>query len=270
MNITEQEFIQFTNYIKTNFGISLTRKKNTFLTSRLGSILEKSKFKTFTEYFDYITNDATGESIIEMLNKITTNYTYFCREEKHFDYLREQVLPYIKEKEKNTRDLRIWSAGCSSGEEPYAIQMILKDFFSNQQHLWDTKLLATDISTKVLLKAKNGIYPSDSLEKVPKHWKKKYFQPYDEENVVARDNIKNEIIFKRFNLMNDFPFKKKFHVIFCRNVMIYFDHQTKIDLINKFYKFTEPGGFLFIGHSESIERSSSEYKYIQPAIYRKE
>lgn len=270
MNISEQEFIKFSNYIRSNFGISLSNKKVTFLTSRLGSILEKSNFKTFSEYYDHVTSDASGESVIEMINKITTNYTYFYREEKHFEYLREIVLPYIYEKEIKNRDLRIWSAGCSSGEEPYALQMIIKDFLADKPNSWDTKLLATDISTKALIKAQNGIYPLESIEKIPKSWKTKYFQIADPKNVEVRDIIKNEIIFKRFNLMNSFPFKKKFHVIFCRNVMIYFDAKTKIDLINKFYEFTEPGGYLFIGHSESVDRAYSKYKYIQPAIYRKE
>ncbi len=270
MNITEQEFLKFSSYIRTNFGISLSNKKISFLTSRLGNLLEKSNFQNFSDYYNFVTKDSSGEAIIEMINKITTNYTYFYREEKHFEYLKNQVLPYIQEKEKNTRDFRIWSAGCSSGEEPYALQMILKDFFGNDVRHWDTNLLATDISTKALIKAQNGIYPNESIEKIPTLWKKKYFTKHDEEHVSIAPDIKKEIIFKRFNLMNEFPFKKKFHIIFCRNVMIYFDNQTKIDLINKFYKFTEPGGYLFIGHSESVDRNNSEYKYLQPAIYRKE
>lgn len=270
MEITEQEFLKFSNYIRNNFGISLSQKKMTFVTSRLGSILEKSNYNNFTEYYEHITHDKNGDSVIEMLNKITTNYTYFYREEKHFEFLKEQILPYIESKEQNTKDLRIWSAGCSSGEEPYALQMIIKDYFGEKQSLWDTTLLATDISTKALLKAKNGVYPNESIEKIPHHWKTKYFSKYDGENVAVKDNIKNNIIFKRFNLMDEFPFRKKFHVIFCRNVMIYFDNKTKTDLINKFYKFTEPGGYLLIGHSESIDRNTTGYRYIQPAIYRKE
>ena len=176
MNISEQEFTKFSNYIRNNYGISLSKKKITFITSRLGNILEKSQFKTFTEYFDYITSDASKESVVEMINKITTNYTYFYREEKHFEYLKEKVLPYVAEKEKATRDLRIWSAGCSSGEEPYALQMIIKDFFEDKPNAWDTKLLATDISTKALMKAQNGIYPKEAIEKIPKGWKLKYFE----------------------------------------------------------------------------------------------
>ncbi len=270
MNITEQEFLKFSSYIRNNFGISLSHKKISFLTSRLGRLLEKSNFKSFSEYFNFVTEDASGEAIIEMINKITTNYTYFYREEKHFDFLKREVLPYIKERERNTRDLRIWSAGCSSGEEPYALQMIIREFFGDQNRQWDTSLLATDISTKSLIKAQNAVYPKESIEKIPDSWKKKYFEKYDDDHVAVTEDIKKDVLFKRFNLMNEFPFKRKFHVIFCRNVMIYFDNHTKNDLINKFYKFTEPGGYLFIGHSESIDRSSSQYKYLQPAIYRKE
>ncbi|MCG8484433.1 MAG: protein-glutamate O-methyltransferase CheR [Clostridia bacterium] len=270
MKISEQEFKKFSEYIRSNFGISLSNKKVTFLTSRLGSLIEKSGFKTFSDYYNYVTNDKNGDSVIEMINKITTNYTYFFREEKHFEYLKNIVLPYVIDKEKNARDLRIWSAGCSSGEEPYTLQMIIKDVLKEQCSNWDTKLLATDISTKVLTKAQNGIYSNESVEKMPKHWQDKYFKKYDTDSVVVKDMIKNEIIYRRFNLMHPFPFKRKFHIIFCRNVMIYFNNETKNQLINKFYEFTEPGGYLFIGHSESIDRNHSKYKYLQPAIYRKE
>lgn len=270
MNITAQEFEKFSKYIRSNFGISLSNKKMTFLTSRLNSILEKSDFNTFSDYYDYVTNDKNGDSVIEMLNKITTNYTYFYREEKHFEYLKDIVLPYLIEKEKNTKDLKIWSAGCSSGEEPYTLQMIIKDALKDRQMHWDTQLLATDISTKALTKAQRGIYSNESVEKMPKNWRDKYFSKYDEENVVVKDIIKKEIIFKRFNLMDSFPFKKKFHVIFCRNVMIYFNNETKNQLIDKFYEFTEPGGYLFIGHSESLDRNHCKYNYLQPAVYRKE
>lgn len=270
MNITKEEFSKLTSYIKGNFGINLTEKKITLITNRLSNILDQNNFNSFSEYYNYVTNDKSGKAVIELLNKITTNHTFFCREQKHFDFLRDEVLPYLEEKENNARDIRIWSAGCSSGQEPYTLAMIIKDYFGKKHNLWDTKILATDISAQVLKKASDGIYPNESILEVSNEWKNKYFKKYDSENVKVSDDIRKEIIYKRFNLMNPFPFRKKFHVIFCRNVMIYFDTETKRKLIDKYYRAMEPGGFLFIGHSESIERKYTDFKYVQPAIYRKE
>jgi len=131
--------------------------------------------------------------------------------------------------------------------------------------------LATDISVNVIQKAKAGIYSNERIEGVPEAWKRKYFRKVDENNWAVVDSIRNEVIFRIFNLMNTvFPFKRKFHVIFCRNVMIYFDQQTKMELVNRFYEYTEPGGYLFIGHSESLNRDETKYKYVMPAVYRKE
>jgi chemotaxis protein methyltransferase CheR len=149
--------------------------------------------------------------------------------------------------------------------------MIIADYFGNEKILWDTKILATDISTKVLNKAKLGVYNNESIESIPKMWRNMYFTRFDNENSVIADSIKKEVIYRVFNLMNtSLPFKKKFHVIFCRNVMIYFDADTKRDLVNRFYEHTEQGGYLFIGHSESLNREETKYKYVMPAVYRKE
>lgn len=268
MDITQKEFKQLVEYIKGNFGINLTENKIGLVTNRLGSLVEKSNYKNFSEYYEYIISDKTGVAVAELINKITTNYTYFWREEKHFEFFRDQIIPYLEETQKDSRDLRIWSAGCSSGEEPYTLQMLLKENLGSKG--WDAKILATDISTQVLMKAEKGVYASETITNLPAILKNKYFNKVDHETVKVADSIRNEIIFKKFNLMNNFPFKKKFQVIFCRNVMIYFDVITKRELINKFYEFTEPGGYLFVGHSESVEREYSDYTYIKPAIYRKE
>ncbi|MBN2258962.1 MAG: chemotaxis protein CheR [Clostridiales bacterium] len=270
MDIKKDEFLMFANFIRSNFGINLTEKKTTFIISRLGTTIEKHGFTNFLDYFKFITNDKSGEAIIEFLNKITTNHTYFYREEKHFEFFESDVLPYILEKEKNVRDMRIWSAGCSSGEEPYTLLMLLNELMNSDKGYWDTKILATDLSNYVLLKGKSGIYPLDSLKYLPPVWAKKYFKPLDESNMVIDKKIKADVLFRRFNLMEPFPFKSKFHLILCRNVMIYFNEETKNELINKFYDYLEPGGYLFIGHSETIDRSNSRFKYIRPAIYRKE
>ena len=269
-NITEKEFSLLVDYVKQNYGINLTEKKM-LVVGRLQNILINKNMKSFSEYFDYISSDQTGDSVVELINKLTTNHTYFLREAEHFHFFSSKVLPELVARQSKSKDLRIWSAGCSTGEEPYTLAMIIADHFGSDKGFWDTKLLATDISTKVINAAVSGVYPNEQLSTLPDHWRRGYFKKLDEEKSVISDRIKNEVIFRIFNLMNEgFPFKKKFHVIFCRNVMIYFDARTKRELVNRFYEQTESGGYLFIGHSESIGRDETKYRYIMPAVYRKE
>lgn len=268
--ITDQEFSQLSNYIKVNYGIILREEKRSLVTGRLHNVLIHNNFSDFSEYFEYIISDKTGHAATTLINKITTNHTFFMRESDHFFYFRDIVLNYFVSKIKN-RDLRIWSAGCSSGEEPFTLAMILDEFFGQEKLQWDTKVLATDISDRVLQEAEKGVYNNEKIVTLPLCWRNKYFKKLDSENSSLIDRIKSDVIYRKFNLMEDyFPFKKKFHVIFCRNVMIYFDQKTKCDLVNKFYDLTESGGYLFIGHSESLNREETKYKYIMPAVYRKE
>jgi chemotaxis protein methyltransferase CheR len=269
ISINDGDFSTLTQFIKSNYGINLTQKR-TLIEGRLSNIILEKGFDSFSDYLEYVFNDKTGEEIIILINKLTTNHTYFMRESKHFDYVRDTVLPYLAETVKD-RDLRVWSAGCSTGEEPYTLEMIMQDYFSNQM-MWDTQILATDISNRALEIARHGIYSEEAIKEIPSMWKLNYFEKMagNETNYKVKQNIKNNVIFRVFNLMNqEFPFKKKFHIIFCRNVMIYFDQPTKDALVEKFYDSTEPGGYLFIGHSESVNRDSTRYKYIMPALYRK-
>lgn len=272
IKITDKEFNELAIFIKNNSGVNLTPEKKILLMTRLNQTLEEKNFGSFTEFYNYVISDKTGEAITTLINKVTTNHTYFFRENKHYNYLIKTVLPYLYKAERNKKDLRIWSAGCSSGEEPYTLAMLLDSFFADKDRTWDSKILATDISTNVLKHAINGIYNEESLWKIPNEvWKLKYFNTIENNKYKVVDKIRKEVIFKRFNLMNKkFPFKKKFHVIFCRNVMIYFDAKTKNELIQRFYDITEPGGYLFIGHSETLDKKSTGFKYIMPAVYRKE
>lgn len=268
--ITDKEFRKLTEFIKSSYGIYLKEEKRALVTGRLHNVLIQNNFKSFSEYYDYLITDKTGEAASTLVNKITTNHTFFMREAEHFSYFRESVVPYLKSTVKN-KDLRIWCAGCSSGEEPYTLAMILDETFGREKALWDIKVLATDISDRVLGEARKGEYSKEEISRLPPDWRRKYFKKLDEHNSVITDRIRNEVIFRKFNLMDcTFPFKRKFHVIFCRNVMIYFDAGTKWALVNKFYNFTEYGGHLFIGHSESLNREETKYKYIMPAVYRKE
>lgn len=270
ISITKDEFWKLAHYIKLNYGIQLKEEKQALVTGRLQSVLTENNFKTFSEYYDYVSRDKTGDAAVKLINKITTNHTYFMREADHFFYFRDTVLPYLKS-EVAGKDLRIWSAGCSSGEEPYTLAMLMDEFFGKEKVFWDTKVLATDISNKVLEEAKKGIYSNADLEPLPASWRLNYFKKLDAGSSAISDHIRNEIIFRRLNLMSQsFPFKRKFHVIFCRNVMIYFNNDTRYELVKKFYDLTESGGYLFIGHSESLTREMTKYRFVMPAVYRKE
>ena len=267
--IKPAEYEKLKNYIKENYGINLGREKQPLVVGRLGTTLAQLGFATFSDYYEYIVSDTSGEAAVRLIDKISTNHTYFMREPEHFEFYRNALLPYWESSIKD-RDLRVWSAGCSSGEEPYTLAMLNADYFSGQANRWDTGLLATDISTQALAKAISGAYPATSVEKLPPDWVRKYFRPHGPEYVVC-DNIKNNVTIRRFNLMEDrFPFKRRFHAIFCRNVMIYFDEATRSKLIQRFYENLEPGGYLFIGHTETIARGSSGFAYVRPAVYRKD
>ena len=267
--ITENEFNKLSEYVRNKYGINLTHKK-TLVVGRLQNLLHQQNFNSFSDYYNHIVTDVKGIASTMLINKLTTNHTFFMREPDHFEFFRKTALPYLVTREARKKDLRIWSAGCSSGEEPYTLAMIIADYFGTDKWMWDTKILATDISTKVLETAIDGIYPSEGIVALQENWRKNYFLRMDGEKSALVDKIKKEVIFKKLNLMDEvFPFKRKFHVIFCRNVMIYFDNKTKKKLVDKFYELTEPGGYLFIGHSESLNRDETNYQYVLPAVYRK-
>lgn len=267
--LSEKEFELISGFLKQHYGIQLGREKRALMAGRLENVLKKQNFHSFSDFYDYVVNDKSGEAITTLVNRMTTNHTYFMRETRHFEYFKTIVLPFLEATVAN-RDLGIWSAGCSSGEEPYTLAMLMVDYFQNSSKSWDTRILATDISTEVLSRAGQGIYPNDSLDPLPKIWQQAYFRKLDAERSVLVGKIRDNVIFRNFNLKLAFPFKRRFHVIFCRNVMIYFGAAEREALINKFYEYTEPGGYLFIGHSETINRDRTRYKYIMPAVYRRE
>ena len=268
LTIEKKDFHTLVNFVQANYGIDLSKKEQLIVGRLQFTVLEKG-YKDFAEYVKHITEDRNSEDIEVMLNKLTTNYTHFIREEKHFDYMKKIILPELESTKKN-KVLSIWSAGCSSGEEPYTMSMVLKDHFDKSSSQWDTRVLATDISQNVLRKAQNSIYPESDLENLPKEWLSKYFvKDTAEGGYRVSQGIKDNVIFRTFNLMDPIKFKLKFDVVFCRNVMIYFDKPTRAALIKRFYDATNPGGYLFIGHSESLNRDDAPYKQMGPSIYRK-
>jgi len=272
MAISDKEFSDLRDLIHKRFGINLTEQKRSLLVGRLQKLMRKLNLSTFADYYQYLTEDKTEQALGELVDLISTNHTYFNREKDHFEYFYNTALPTVVEKLKreNRKDLRIWCAGCSSGEEPYTLLMLMQEYFGSEYSSWDAGILATDISDRALSIARNGVYSAERVEQLPDNLRRKYFTPAGPGEMAVVDRIKREATFRRFNLMNSsFPFKKPFQMIFCRNVMIYFDQPTRDALVGRYHQFTEPGGYLFIGHSETLGRSQSRYKYLQPALYQK-
>lgn len=255
-------------YLRQNYGINLI-KKRTLIESRLNNYLVSSGFDDYTSFLAHVFGDATGAELNQVLNRLTTNYSYFMREWDHFAFFKDRVLPELALSEKG-HDLRIWSAGCSTGQEPYTLAMLISDYFGKEKAIWDAKVLATDISVKALDAAKLGVYDDECLKNVPSNWKMSHFKKQQDGNWEISDALKKEVLFRRFNLIEEqFPFRKKFHVIFCRNVMIYFNEQTKRALIQKFYESIALGGYLFIGQSETIDKGDYRFKSVMPSVYKK-
>ncbi len=266
--LTDNEFNRIVNYVMKLYGINLSQKR-VLVNGRLETHFLRNGFNSFDEFMAKVDEDPKGEEAKGLINVLTTNHTYFMRESVHFDYLKKVVLPYLKQSAARTKDLRIWSAASSTGEEPYTLAMILMDFFGLEHSRWDTRVLATDISTKVLEHAIKGVYLREEIQPLPENWKRRFFKQIDLEEFRVKDELKKEVIFRRFNLMDPFPFKRRFHVIFLRNVMIYFPSDVKNKLIDKMYQYLEPGGYLFIGTTESLNATRGKLQYVQPSVYRK-
>ncbi|MGR3301080.1 MAG: CheR family methyltransferase [Candidatus Scalindua sp.] len=273
--LSNEEFELFRRLIYDSCGINLSSSKKELVKARLTKRLTKIGIDTFMDYYKYVTKtDKTGKELIHLIDSISTNKTDFFREQKHFDLLNTSILPsLISSKTKaGIKKLRIWCAASSSGEEPYTLAMTVFNHLKPNNG-WDVKILATDISTKILKKAIIGIYRKELLKDIPTGTISAHFSSVLYENTncyKAKDHLRNIITFRRFNLMTPaFPFRNPFDFIFCRNVMIYFDPETQSKLASKFYDCLPKDGHLFIGHSETLSRSNTSFKYVQPAVYRK-
>lgn len=272
MAITDEEFEVIRDLVYRHFGIKLTEEKRSLVVGRLQKVIKARGFSSFSEYHKFLTEDKTGKALEELATRISTNHTFFYREKEHFEFFVNKALPesVSRQKKLNGRDLRIWSAGCSSGEEPYTLIMLMFEYLGAEYSLWNAGVLATDISARALSTAASGIYGDERLELLPAAMKKKYFTKTEDNEWAISEKVRREVTFRRFNLMNEqFPFKKQFDMIFCRNVMIYFDQPTRDRLVQKFYDLTVPGGYLFIGHSESLPRGKCPYSFVMPALYQK-
>jgi chemotaxis protein methyltransferase CheR len=273
--LSNEEFELFRGLIYKTSGIHLTSSKKELVKARLSKRLVKTGIDSFEQYYNFVTKyDKNGEELVHLLDSISTNKTDFFREKNHFDFLNTKLLPELIEKKETAgiKTFRIWCAASSSGEEPYTLAITILNHI-NPNNGWDIKILATDISTKMLQEAIKGIYKQDSLKSISPEIVSAHFTRVvldDADYFKAKDHLKKIITFRRFNLMTStFPFKNPFDFIFCRNVMIYFDTDTQHRLILKFYDCLPEGGYLFVGHSETLAKKTHGFKYIQPAVYQK-
>lgn len=266
--MTEHEFKRITQYMSSHYGIDLS-KKRIIVEGRLDNYLLNNGYKDYESYMNVVEADLCSVEAQNIVNILTTNHTFFLREAEHYDFLRDVILPEIRRREEKTRNLRIWSAASSSGEEPYTIAMVIKDFFGVEYYNWDTTILATDVSREVLLKALEGIYQKKQVEALPRRWIDANFTRISESDYKVKDELKQKVLFRQFNLMNPLPFHHQLHVVFLRNVMIYFDEETKDRLVRRIVDCLVPGGYLIIGMTEHIEKSLYDLEYIETSIYRK-
>jgi chemotaxis protein methyltransferase CheR len=272
LRLTDEEFKLISKLVYDKFGINLGDHKRTMIIARLHKILNTGGFASFKEYYDHVIRDRSGHALLTLVDRISTNHTFFFREHDHFDFFKEVALPEITKtlQQKSKAEIRIWCAGCASGEEPYTLAMVLCEYFGNDFADLDVGILATDISVTALEKAMEGVYPAEKLTGVPSWYRQRYFVPFKNGHLAVRQNLKDMILFRRLNLIrDDYPFKGRFHTIFCRNVMIYFDNTTRQALVERFHRYLEPGGYLIVGHSESIDRSLDLFKRVRPSVYQK-
>lgn len=264
----DQTFIRFQSLIYEQSGIFLKEGKKALVEARIGNRLRALGLSDPKEYLKYVGADASGDEVVSLLDAISTNVTFFFREDDHFTFLRNVMERIVAESK--FQSIRIWSAASSTGEEPYSIAMVLAEVLKGRS--MDCKILATDISTRVLKEAMEGRYAASRIEKVPADYLKKYFVKAASGNLsyTVRDDIRKMVTFSRINLSETpFPMSGPFDFVFCRNVMIYFDTAVRTKLITEITRLLRPGGFLMVGHSETLAQLGVGLKSIKPSIYRK-
>lgn len=258
-----REFQQIRDLAHGTFGLDLKPGKEELVTARLRRLLRKGGFRSFQDYYRHVLADRTGFALAAMVDALATNHTAFLREPDHFTFLREHVLPSLVTREA----VEIWCAACSTGEEVWTLAMVLNEAFPERR----ISIAATDISNKALEAAQAAEYTVDKCRGIPPNWLSRYFAPgkgpVNTWHVAPR--IRSQATFRRVNLVEPFPWGRLFPVIFCRNVMIYFDRETQEQVVNRLAASLEPGGYLFVGHAESLTRITHSLDYVRPAIYRK-
>ncbi|MBE0439846.1 MAG: protein-glutamate O-methyltransferase CheR [Gammaproteobacteria bacterium] len=269
-DMSDASFERIRRFVSEKTGIVLTEAKKDMVYGRLSKRIRKGRFNTFDEFCDAL--EAGDEEEQEfMINAITTNLTAFFREKHHFDFLANTVIPELIIKNRISKRIRIWSAGCSTGEEPYSIAMILKQSIPNIEQ-WDIKILATDLDANVVAHGKAGIYRADRITGIEERYIKKWFKYGKGDNadsVKVSPELQSLITFKRLNLLHEWPMRGPFDVIFCRNVVIYFDKDTQKLLFDRYADILAAEAHLFIGHSESLYKVTTRFDNLGHTIYRK-
>jgi len=269
-NVAEAEACQFiANLVYDRCRIRLHEGKDALIKARLGKRMRKHGSAGLAEYCDFLRTRADEEEITRVIDALTTNFTNFLREEDHFKFLVEQALPSVLPKGK--KKFRVWSAASSSGEEPYTIGFYLSEYYPPALG-WDWSIAASDISTKVLEQARLGIYPAEHLSAVPRPWLHKYFQKglgSWEGCCRVKSSITERVFFQQINLIEAYDHPQPFEIIFCRNVLIYFDRQTQEQLIHRLCRFLAPKGYLLIGHSESLNGMNLPLRCLRPSVYQR-
>ena len=261
--LTKEQYRRIQDWLYQVSGIDLQVGKENLVKNRLAKRIRTLGLSDFDAYIHHVEQDKSRRELLTLIDSMTTNKTSFFRERVHFDYIADHLIPYWSQR----RDVRIWSAGCSSGEEPYSLSMLLFDKYAAAS---SSRILATDISDSILEQARTGIYHANQVEDVPSHYKIAYMQKKDGEHYSVKPDVRSTIRFANLNLMGNWPMKGPFDLILCRNVMIYFDRQTQERLINRYYELLRPGGHLFIGHSESLASVNHPFSYCQPAVYKRD
>lgn len=273
--LSEAEFRKIAAFIEKNVGIKMPPEKRLMMQSRLSSRLKALHLDSYKQYIDYVFSgkDKDNHEIIMMIDAMTTNLTEFFREPQHFDFMKSTVLPQYAAEGRNK--IKIWSAGCSTGQEPYTLSMVMANYIKSNplSSIRDYSVLATDISTKVLDKAASAIYPADAVKGIPKEIMHQYFlKGKDPANPAVRlkQDIRSHVNFMRLNFMDDdYGFRDTLQIIFCRNVLIYFDKANQERVIRQFLRYLEPGGYLFLGHSETIFGMTLPFKTVAPTVFQR-
>jgi chemotaxis protein methyltransferase CheR len=266
--LTAREFERICTILFEQSAIVLKEGKEGLVRSRLAKHVRRLGLRSYTEYLDAVAADPSGQERSDMIDSLTTNKTSFYREGAHFEYLQDAVLPKLLGARER---VRIWSAGCSSGEEPYTLAMLLHEIVRDPVQR-DVRILATDLSSKVLGMAREATYPEAAIEDLPWPGADRYFTRAagkGQKSLRVRDDVRSLVRFARLNLMEQWPMERGFQVIMCRNVMIYFDKQVQARLVDRFWELLAPGGHLFVGHSESLTSLKHRFTYVQPAVYVK-
>lgn len=257
--LSSQQFSFVCQYIYDVAGIVLDETKSEMVHRRLSKLLKTKGYSSFDDYQMLLLSQPATEQG-DFVNALTTNLTSFFRESHHFETLKNTIIPELLERNRETKRIRIWSSACSTGEEPYTIAMVINKYFSAYLADWDIKVLATDIDTDVLSFAKEGIYSKEAKETIPNAFSQSYKRANQQQDIIMVDEVKDLITFKQLNLLGTWPMQGKFDVIFCRNVIIYFNSETQQTLFNRFHQYLTSTGHLILGHSEHLGQSSNKFQ----------